>query len=558
MKRHWLLTLILGAVLSLGFAPEAKSYRAERFDVDIQIEPGGSLWVTETVSFRFEGGPFTYVFRELSADYTDGVADIEALLDGAALPHGDQPGEAEIAGTNPVRVTWYFEPSSDATKTFTLNYRLLGAIRREGEADVLYHYLLPESYEYSIAASTTTVRFPAGASLLQAPVLAAGEGQVSSGPGGVRVVGGPLAPGSPLILELRFPAGAILTTLPAWQHQATQPASAGNTMRTLVPVLAGIWLFLAFAAILLGALRRWEQRSQTPRWSQPPAVLPPAIAAALVAQGSRQGWSALLATLFDLARRGVVRVEEVRKGGAFRGREFVFHRERETDELRPHEQELLNRLFLTRRGPRSQISSRELPSIAGRSRGFASSVEQELLDAGWLDPENRRRGNSTRWLAVAIFLAGWIALLPASSMADVAALLSVMVGIALQVGGAALWLLSFRYSRLTEEGQMASRRWAGFSLHLSDAARGRTNIDAADFEVLLPYATAFGMSVPWVRRFQKRGGIQPPAWFTPLADPDQGGYDAFAALVSDSSSAGAAGDGGAGAGASGGGASGAG
>ena len=57
-----LLLIILAVPFSAG---AAKSYRAERFDVDWNLTEAGVLEVTETVVFRFEGGPFTFVYRDL-------------------------------------------------------------------------------------------------------------------------------------------------------------------------------------------------------------------------------------------------------------------------------------------------------------------------------------------------------------------------------------------------------------------------------------------------------------------------------------------------------------
>ena len=57
-----ILLLLCALPLSVG---AAKSYTAERFDVDWNLTENGTLEVTETVVFRFAGGPFTYVYREL-------------------------------------------------------------------------------------------------------------------------------------------------------------------------------------------------------------------------------------------------------------------------------------------------------------------------------------------------------------------------------------------------------------------------------------------------------------------------------------------------------------
>ncbi|MDW8268545.1 MAG: DUF2207 domain-containing protein, partial [Anaerolineae bacterium] len=125
--------LLLVVILVLGLLPTAaaaaKTYWAERYDVDLVIESDGRLLVTETVVFRFEGGPFTYVFRELAFTELDDIQVVEASVDGRPLPQGTDPGQVEIELGRPLEVTWHLPPTSDATHTFTLVYRVEGAIR---------------------------------------------------------------------------------------------------------------------------------------------------------------------------------------------------------------------------------------------------------------------------------------------------------------------------------------------------------------------------------------------------------------------------------------------
>ncbi len=75
-----------------GIASAAKTYHADRFDADWQINSDGSLSVVETVVFNFEGGPFTFVYRELPDEYSDGVEVLGASLDGRPLPVGAGAG----------------------------------------------------------------------------------------------------------------------------------------------------------------------------------------------------------------------------------------------------------------------------------------------------------------------------------------------------------------------------------------------------------------------------------------------------------------------------------
>ena len=78
--RASLRSLVLLAALLLIAAPAAaaKSYVADRFDVRIRMLDSGAMEVVETVIFRFEGGTFTYVFRELPRRRTDDIEIVSA------------------------------------------------------------------------------------------------------------------------------------------------------------------------------------------------------------------------------------------------------------------------------------------------------------------------------------------------------------------------------------------------------------------------------------------------------------------------------------------------
>src|SRR5690606_17986452 len=133
------------------------------FDVDVVVREDGSLAVTETVVFEFAGAPFTFVYRELETERTDGIHNIGAAVDGRALPEGDAAGQVEISGSDPIRVEWHLEPFSDQVRTFTLEYEMLGVVRQEEGADLLIYQPLPDDFEYSIDNSTIAIEYPPGA-----------------------------------------------------------------------------------------------------------------------------------------------------------------------------------------------------------------------------------------------------------------------------------------------------------------------------------------------------------------------------------------------------------
>ncbi len=116
----------------------AKDYSADRFDAQITVQNDGTLLVQETVVFKFVGGPFTFVYRDIPTDKTDSIAIQSAYMDDRLFSEGTGSGQVEIIRDNPIQVTWYFAPTSDATHTFVLNYRVQGVVQKEQNADALY------------------------------------------------------------------------------------------------------------------------------------------------------------------------------------------------------------------------------------------------------------------------------------------------------------------------------------------------------------------------------------------------------------------------------------
>ena len=217
LQQLLLSVMALSLLFSPWRAPAAKSYSADRFDVDVAVQADGSLVVTERLTLRFVGGPFTYVFRHLPAEYTDGIDVTGASVDGVALSEGEDAGQVEITGRDPIKVTWHFAPTSDSTHTFDLTYRVWGVVRQANDADVLIWQALPDEHEYAIAASTVRVTYPETVPLLGAPEVQTGAATVEQGANTVIFDARGLEPDETLIVALRFSPGSLIDAPPQWQ-----------------------------------------------------------------------------------------------------------------------------------------------------------------------------------------------------------------------------------------------------------------------------------------------------------------------------------------------------
>ena len=561
MSRKPLLSiLIVLTVMIFAITPAlaAKDYRAERFDVQFDLQPDGSALVTETVIFLFEGDPFTYAFREIDQTETDGVTFVEARLDGVELPPGTNAGQVEVTDGNPLAVKWQFAPTSDTTHEFVVRYRVAGIVRKL-DADTIRWRAIPPDHDYPIERSSITLTYPATARPIEQPTLDR-DFESSSLANGVRLTTTDVAVDEGVILTARFAAGTATAAAPQWQVQqqqfdeaAPRALSIGLLAAVITLILGGFWLF-AHAR----AHRRDVGTSITLPWDTPPDDLPPALVGKLTQHS--QGF---MGTLFDLAQRGVLEVHEDR--GWWQSKKYTLELKNVAASLSPHEQGLLDALF---KPGETSIDMSAIPTrLASKHKAIDAPLEQELIDRGWLDPERKRqrtRLGTTGFLlmlaAIGLFFLGALGLgVTFAGDPDLAIVWAALLGIA--AGGVVisigLMVYSTAFSPLTPEGEEEAARWKSFAAYLKQVSKDRQPSLSSDyFERYLSLAATFGLGGAWARHFQRAGGAPLPVWFHAMPGSD-GDFGALVAAMSasDSNGAGAAGGG---AGASGGGSSGAG
>lgn len=562
MSRKVMLGFLCCALFFTLAAQVDKSYRAERFDVDVDVRPDGSLLVNETVTFNFSGGPFSFVFRELPTDHTDGIVEIAAGADGVVWPRGTGPGEVEISGGDPIEVVWHLSPTANTTQTFTLSYRPLGVVQRGDKADVLDWQALPDEYEYTIDSSEVRFNYPPTAQLAAAPeVIDSGDvlWQMTQSEEFTSFTTRNLPPGEPFVARIPFAPGTFVTATPQWQTQR----EAQNS-------LAWIWFVTAALVLIGGSLALFRAahpylRSVPKADSylyKPPVDFPPALAGFLANQ--TVVWHHGLATLFDLAGRGLIAIEQIREKTAFRSPDFAIALLDQPPDLRTHEEVILDLLFTDKNGnERDVVAFSEMGRLITSStwKEFTHTIEDEAAAEGFLDPKAKSRQKQIIGWSVALMLLGlplFVAVFLLQSAFGIWPL--VAVGAIFLVGFLGL-IIGAAISPLSPKGFQYATAFEPFRRLLKDAANGKATLpDPTYFETYLPYAAAYGVAEPWVKRQAKSDYRQLPAYFRAMGT-DGAEMVAFIAAISAASSSGgsaSAAAGAAGAGAAGGGASGAG
>jgi hypothetical protein len=569
IRRILTLLVALGVIAGLLSAcgDDGKSYSADRFDVDLAVQADGSLVVTETLDFRFEGGPFSYVFRDLAFSEIDGIDRLQASLDGQVLPQGTGPGQVEIEAGDPLQVTWHLPPTYDATHSFGLVYRVQGAIRQLDDVDALFWRAIPEAHDYDIASSTVTVSYPPSTALVAEPTVRGGKAAVETGEGRAALLVLNIDADEDVIVEARFAPGSLIDAPPAWQTAQAERASQVRPAQVL-GLGVGLLTVIVGGGLVIGYARRFRRpqagQPATPfKTTEPPSSASPAVAAKLVPNGNPG-----LAAIFDLAQRGALSIEETASRW---GRSFTLRRQPAPGSLKPHEQGLLTALFQTKRGfedelPLSQVASR----LASKAKLFNQPLDKEMALASLLDQARQAQrsrlitaavmgtllggagfGIGLIWGVVAAENAQW-AMLPAAAVLA-------GLGTGLFVVGLLGLIVATTLSIWTEQGERAAADWKGFAGYLKDVTKGKDDLlDLTRFDRYLPYAAGFGLGEAWTKRYQQQSGFSAPPWFQALQPDDSSAAFIAVMVASQASFSSSGGAGGAGGGASGGGASGAG
>lgn len=320
-------------------------------------------------------------------------------------------------------------------------------------------------------------------------------------------------------------SGALTATLAAVHEDLLSGPPAPTLARGVAAAVAAVPLNIAALVLLIvvvGRARRvWLRRNRVAapvtETTEPPTDDEPAIAGAV--WNGHPTRSLVLATVFDLARRGALTIESTDH------KHYVVRLVDESKAHAPWERVVWLRLADASRQDGTIPTSR----LGGLRRNFAAFRTQlitDLRDRGLYSADADREAAPLRWLA-------WISM--ALVVVDAAAALIghqawALPGIAVACTSAVVAFgVAATISRNTDTGAALAARWEGFRRGLV-AAAGKPDEQVAraiDVEHCLPWAIALACTRdidPLLVRADARG-IQ-PRWLVPTQG-DSGFYGAW-------------------------------
>lgn len=547
---RWVLLAIL-VVGVVGLQPPApanaqstQSVEWARYDVSLTLQGDGSYDVVERMVVDFRGGPFTYGFAEIPlarVERIGAIGMIEETEDGDVayefVPSSDferDPRTFTASQTSTeIRIEWAFPPTRSEQRTFRLTYVVEGALRvyldnEPPNQQIWWTAIGADVTEIApVRESEVTVTLPQAVPLDQVRIGESSEDDPADYTDDGRVFTwqrSDLEAGDSFEVRVQFPP-IVNAGPPAWQQADDERRREEEEQEERGAVLNVIFLGIGLLSAVLGGVGvygLWYTRGRDPHAGliadflpRPPDDLPPGAAGALVDEVAHE--RDVVATLVDLGRRGVIKIDEVEEEGVLGfggGRDFSLTLLKADAELASFEQELLQALF---GGTLQDGESVKLSAVKTRfteaQKAIKDDLYDELVKRGYFprSPEATRSTYKTAGVVMLVLvgIGGWTV---ASAIADIAPLIWLVV-VVFAILGVAVLLLAQGMPRKSLPGAEAAAKWRAFRRYLEDIDRyEKLEESKGIFDKYLPYAIAFDLERSWVRKFAGVGA-EAPSWY---------------------------------------------
>ena len=507
----------LAVLLLLAAAAPAAARKLviQRFDVEVVVQPDGSLEVTEVIQPRFTGS-WRGIYRTIPVEYrTPQGFNYTLLLEPLSVTDGT--GRAlkyESSRERHYRKFKIYVPDAeDAARTVILRYRVLDGLKFFEDHDELYWNVTGDEWEVPIESATARILLPPGVTGLRALNFTGAYGSrqqdatVEILENGVEIR---------MRRPLAFHEG--LTAVVGWDKGIVR--EPGVLARAAL-FLRGNWLFAVPLGVFGVMFWLWHTRGRDPRLRPiavqyaPPEGLTPAEVGTLVDNSADM--RDVTAMIVDLAVRGYLLIEEKEKQhlmGLWSNKEYVFHLRKKPEqwkELKPHERELLDALFAG--GALESVELSELQNKFYKSLpGIRNRIFDSLMAHGYYlhRPDKVRQAYLVGGLIIGflMFLGGGLI----SRLFGTAPLTAALAGLAT---GAVICGFGWFMPARTLQGTRAlegTRGFEDFLGHVEADRMDRTIRTPEMFEKFLPFAMALSVEKKWVGAFQDIYR-QPPEWY---------------------------------------------
>jgi hypothetical protein len=522
--------VVAAALVALAFphaaGAQAGSERIASYDVDLTIEPDGTLVTREVITYDFganqrHGIQRDLVIKELYDDDHDRRYDVEVT--GVSADPGT-PDDVQISDDGGFRRIRIGDPDRTITgvHTYTIEYTVTGALKAFEDHDELNWDVIGHQWNVPIDRASARVQAPADITQVACFQGVSGSrlGCAEAAASGATATFGTsdLDPNAGMTIVVALPKGAIQPEpAPILVERRTLEDAFAINGRTLGASGALAVLGIGAVSVLAwrrGRDRRWtgpavdaamgnltgeEQRIPLGRQEAgtvefvPPDKVRPGQVGTLIDE--RANLLDVTATIVDLAVRGFLRITELDDDGK---PDYQLDRlEKDTGELHPYERELLDSLFAT--GPSVKLSDLKY-EFTSELASLKEALYDDVVANGWYRVRPDRTRLWWRLLGIAVVVVGVLLTILVASTTSFG-----LIPLAIVLTGIVLLAVGGTMPARTGKGSAMLSRIRGFR-RLFDEGEEDTRARFAEqqgiFSQYLPYAIVFGCTEKWARAFE--------------------------------------------------------
>ncbi len=517
---------------SVAFAQS--SWIIHDFTSDISIQNDGIVRITETINADFGESEKHGIFRDLPYVYDGGDEKVYTDLENFRVTrNGEEEKFEEIKNGSNLRLK-----IGDANRTisgsqvYSIHYDVRGVLRNYGSYDELYWNSTGNDWEVPIERVLTRITIPFEG-ISQTSCFEGNRGSQtecvhrSNTPTTAQFESGILYPGQGQTIVIGYTPGIIpiLTVIP--------PKTTWERITNPYSLLAFVIVFILGNFFVV---RKWwtggrdrffrvryvfdknAKEETKPLFHKdtivveytPPEKLRPAELGVL--QDEKADTKDITATIIDLASRGYMDIEEIKKKWLFGNSDYKLIRKNEdTSQLLKYEELLFTKLFS--HGSNGEVKISELKQKFYTDLAKVKTQLYEDVVAKNFFPTNPEKVRLKYAGIAMVILIGSVSL----AVMSVTKLPEVFDALIASASAGFLLLIISRFmSRRTAHGQELNRRLQGYELFISQVEKHKQKFleDKNIITEILPYTIIFGLTEKFAEAL-KEIGIKPPnpTWY---------------------------------------------
>jgi uncharacterized membrane protein len=516
---------IAGLMLLFFSAVAAKEYELAEIQINAAISATGTFSIEESRTYVFSG-QFGWADYRLSLAKLGQIQNFR-LYEGTyqfTESQDEQPGTYTVnQSTEEFYVRWYYQARNE-TRTFKLQYEITNAVVAYNDVAEFYYKFIGEDNPKSVARAEVWLELPqpADTSLVKAWAHGPLNGLVTFQDNRLHYYISPLPAHEYWETRVLFPAAWIsgqvqridkdhmslaLEQETDWaveaNRQREQASHDAETQKQRAGTARQWSWFLCTAGMLFWLYLFMNYgKSITVPYTQEidpncPQDLPPAVVSALYYDKQIYA-SALSSTLFDLARRGFISLEQkltsTKKWWQFKEDQFLFKFnrgkfEKEQVALLDYERDLILFLFDQLAGGADEITPAILKKKSGKVRSWFAKWSKIVKGHYKSIPLFDRESSKATVIAVSFSILIIICGIILAIFLDVSAFIAIL-------GGVICLGLSFTIFRYTAEIKLKKKQWKAFRRYIKSyqvSTAGRWQQKMSTINQYLVYALALGV-----------------------------------------------------------------